>query len=105
VGRRSDATIHHNLQPIHPDCAAGRQALSGELATPEQRSIAMTNRHSPDLWFERGSERTRNWLALGLLLAAWNFSDNDAVRTHAVKPQHLHHHDPVTVRSLRATTN
>ncbi|MBS0613427.1 MAG: hypothetical protein JSS24_09685 [Proteobacteria bacterium] len=41
-------------------------------------------RHPPQ-WFQLRSEGARNWLALALLLAAWNFSDNDAAwaQTHA----------------------
>lgn len=62
----------------------------------------MTSRPSSNPWFEMRNESTRNWLALGLLLAAWNFSDNDAVRTAAIKPVSLQKHSLVTVRSARA---
>ncbi len=62
----------------------------------------MTSRQSSYPWFEVRNESTRNWLALGLLLAAWNFSDNDAVRGAASKPAPLHNHTLVTVRSARA---
>ena len=43
-----------------------------------------------------------NFSALGLLLAAWNFSDNDAVNNASSKPSALQHHTLVTARSLRA---
>jgi hypothetical protein len=32
-------------------------------------------------------EATLNWLALGLLLAAWNASDNDAARGVVARPR------------------
>lgn len=62
----------------------------------------MTSRPPSNPWFEMRNESTRNWLALGLLLAAWNFSDNDAVRTAANKPPSLQKHAVVTVRVARA---
>jgi hypothetical protein len=62
----------------------------------------MKKRHTAFTWFEPRSESARNWLALGLLLAAWNFSDNEAVRNEATKPQGLQHHTLITARSLRA---
>jgi hypothetical protein len=62
----------------------------------------MKNRQPAFTWFEPRSESARNWLALGLLLAAWNFSDNEAVRKQAAKPHGLQHHALITARSLRA---
>jgi hypothetical protein len=62
----------------------------------------MTSRPSINPWFEMRNESTHNWLALGLLLAAWNFSDNDAVRMAADKPPTLQNHAVVTVRTARA---
>jgi hypothetical protein len=43
-------------------------------------------------------EAALNWLALGLLLAAWNASDNDAGGT-VRRPQVLRHYDYVSVRA------
>ena len=62
----------------------------------------MTSRPSSNPWFEMRNESSRNWLALGLLLAAWNFSDNDAVRIAANKPPSLQKYAVVTVRTARA---
>ena len=62
----------------------------------------MTSLSSVTPWYQIRSESARNWLAFGLLLAAWNFSDNDAVRTAANKPVSLQKHSLVTVRSARA---
>ena len=53
-------------------------------------------------WMEIRSESARNWLALGLLLAAWNFSDNDAVGARADKPAPLQKYTQVTVKAVRA---
>lgn len=48
-------------------------------------------------------EASLNWLALGLLLAAWNASDNDAANHAAVnarrRPQALRGYDYVSVRA------
>ena len=48
------------------------------------------------------NESTCNWLALALLLAAWNFVDNDAVRTAATGQDLLQRHAVVTVEYGRA---
>jgi hypothetical protein len=45
-------------------------------------------------------EAALNWLALGLLLAAWNASDNDAGGT-VRRPQVLRHYDYVSVRAMQ----
>jgi hypothetical protein len=54
-------------------------------------------------------EASLNWLALGLLLAAWNASDNDAARNEAARndaaasvhrrPEALRGYDYVSVRA------
>ncbi len=62
----------------------------------------MTHRTPAFTWFEPRSEGARNWIALGLLLAAWNFSDNDAVQAETGKPAALQHHALVTARAVRA---
>ena len=46
-------------------------------------------------------EAALNWLALGLLLAAWNASDNDAGRTPRRRPAVLRHYDYVSVRAMQ----
>jgi hypothetical protein len=54
-------------------------------------------------------EATLNWLALGLLLAAWNASDNDATGNSAVaaaaanahrRPEALRGYSQVSVRAV-----
>ena len=52
-------------------------------------------------WNCERREKSLNWLAFGLLLAAWNFSDNDAVISRAGRPAELANHALVTVRAAR----
>jgi hypothetical protein len=50
------------------------------------------------LWAQR-REASLNWLALGLLLAAWNSVDNDAGRTER-RPEKLRGYPYVSVRAV-----
>ncbi len=59
--------------------AAARQPLPGRVASLDV-------------------ERPRNWLALGLLLAAWNAAHDDA--RSIVRPDTLRNYDAVSVRAL-----
>jgi len=64
-------------------------------------------------WFER-HPTALNWLALGVLLAAWNAVDNDAscatqpptIEPGAMQPRPvtLRGHTPVSVRALKRMT-
>lgn len=49
-------------------------------------------------WTSR-REAALNWLALGLLLAAWNASDNDAAANVRRRPEALRGYDYVSVRA------
>jgi hypothetical protein len=44
-------------------------------------------------------EAVRNWLALGLLLAAWNACDNDATAKAPPRPEGLRAYPCVSVRA------
>ncbi len=44
-------------------------------------------------------EASLNWLALGLLLAAWNATDNDAAANAPRRPAALRSHPYVSVRA------
>jgi hypothetical protein len=44
-------------------------------------------------------EASLNWLALGLLLAAWNASDNDAAADARRRPEALRGYSHVSVRA------
>jgi hypothetical protein len=63
-------------------------------------SITTSSRRTLDgsFWSARG-EASLNWLALGLLLAAWNASDNDAASNVRRRPEALRSHPYVSVRA------
>jgi hypothetical protein len=46
-------------------------------------------------------EAALNWLALGLLLAAWNATDNDAAANARPRPQALRGYSYVSVRAAQ----
>jgi hypothetical protein len=65
-----------------------------------------------DSGWERGStwhfwaqhrEASLNWLALGLLLAAWNASDNDTATQVRRRPEALRGYSSVSVRAAHRT--
>jgi hypothetical protein len=69
-----------------------------------------TLRHncSPGAFWTLRREATLNWLALGLLLAAWNASDNDAsdkggAAVHR-RPEALRGYSYVSVRAANRVT-
>ena len=49
-------------------------------------------------WWAQHREASLNWLAFGLLLAAWNATDNEAA-TDARRPQSLRGYSSVSVRA------
>jgi hypothetical protein len=51
-------------------------------------------------WWSQHREVSLNWLALGLLLAAWNASDNDP-SPEAKRPESLRGYSHVSVRAQR----
>ena len=48
-------------------------------------------------------EASLNWLALGLLLAAWNASDNDSATQLRRRPEALRGYSSVSVRAAHRT--
>jgi len=54
-------------------------------------------------WWFQGREASLNWLALGVLLAAWNASDNDTAAQVRRRPAALRGYSTVSVRA--ATVN
>ena len=50
-----------------------------------------------ETWWSQHREATLNWLALGLLLAAWNASDDPAQRR--LRPEALRRYSAVSVRA------
>ena len=67
----------------------------------DHRSFIDSMPRAVPLWHDDRRDRTLSWLAFALLLAAWNFSDNDAVITLADRPAALAHHGLITVRAAR----
>jgi hypothetical protein len=65
-------------------------------------SIATSGRRdsTAPLWSAR-REASLNWLALGLLLAAWNASDRDAPPTVRQRPEALRPYPYVSVRAAQ----
>ncbi len=50
-------------------------------------------------WWLQHREASLNWLALGMLLAAWNASDNDGKVLAQRRPQALRGYSSVSVRA------
>jgi hypothetical protein len=50
-------------------------------------------------WWSQHREASLNWLALGLLLAAWNASDNEAATVARRRPESLRGYSAVSVRA------
>ena len=57
---------------------------------------------SKDSWWTQHREASLNWLALGLLLAAWNASDNDTAQVRR-RPEALRGYSSVSVRAAHRT--
>jgi hypothetical protein len=55
-------------------------------------------------WWSQHREASLNWLALGLLLAAWNASDNDSTAQAKRRPESLRGYSYVSVRAQRSTS-
>ena len=61
---------------------------------------ARINFRKPAPFWATRREAALNWLALGLLLAAWNAADN-GVAAAARKPEALRGYSPVSVRAVQ----
>lgn len=62
-------------------------------------AIASGSRES---WWSQHREASLNWLALGLLLAAWNTADNGATKQAKPRPASLRGYSYVSVRAQRS---
>jgi len=60
--------------------------------------------YSKRTWWSQHREASLNWLALGLLLAAWNASDNDTHVQAKSRPESLRGYSYVSVRAHRSVT-
>ena len=63
----------------------------------------MSNSYVCGMRARAGSRREAalNWLALGLLLAAWNAADNDAGASARRRPEELRGYSFVSVRAMQ----
>lgn len=59
----------------------------------------LTLRQPAGSFWSARREASLNWLALGLLLAAWNATDNDAPANGRRRPEALRNHPYVSVRA------
>jgi hypothetical protein len=64
----------------------------------------LTLRHSAGSFRSARREASLNWLALGLLLAAWNATDNDAAKARP-RPEALRGYPCVSVRAAQRITS
>lgn len=62
-------------------------------------NINLGPRHAAGSFWSARREAPLNWLALGLLLAAWNASDNDAAVNARPRPGALRGYSYVSVRA------
>ncbi len=66
------------------------------------------DRECPDrfkaTWWSQHREASLNWLALGLLLAAWNASDDETHVQAKPRPEALRGYSYVSVRAQRSVS-
>jgi hypothetical protein len=62
-------------------------------------------RGSRETWWSQRREASLNWLALGLLLAAWNAADNGATPQAKRRPESLRGYAYVSVRAQRSVSS
>jgi hypothetical protein len=67
------------------------------------RSGSRWKRGSTAHFWAQHREASLNWLALGLLLAAWNASDNDTATQVRRRPEALRGYSSVSVRAAHRT--
>jgi hypothetical protein len=96
--------IRHNSTRLCRNSARQIAAWIAMLVS-SQRGAAMFNSAHPalgpkDLWASH-REATMNWLALGLLLAAWNACDNRSAPDQHRRPEALRGYANVSVRAAQ----
>jgi hypothetical protein len=78
---------------------AGNTQACPEGAGYECQIAANWKRNRAERFWAQHREASLNWLALGLLLAAWNASDNDAATEVGRRPNSLRGYSYVSVRA------
>src|SRR5882762_3314175 len=85
----------------------GIQIQSGYWPSYNHEDLFMTKPtaiggpQAPRNFWAQHRETSLNWLALGLLLAAWNASDNDAATQARRRPEALRGYSSVSVRAAQ----
>jgi hypothetical protein len=75
-------------------------ASLAEIVCGSERTVGSVWRAgSKGTWWAQHREASLNWLALGLLLAAWNASDDDSATQPRRRPQALRGYPSVSVRA------
>jgi hypothetical protein len=64
-------------------------------------TTTLGQRHPAGSFWSARREASLNWLALGLLLAAWNATDNDAAANARPRPEALRGYSYVSVRAAQ----
>jgi hypothetical protein len=113
------AIIRHNRPQARPIWAPKNRELPWTLASyPNEEptmsaSIRQINGNSlrtlnsawqagsTGTWWSQHREASLNWLALGVLLAAWNASDNRTAAPPQRRPETLRGYSSVSVRAAR----
>jgi hypothetical protein len=72
--------------------------ISGETRRGSAR-LAGAARTAGETWWAQHREASLNWLALGLLLAAWNAADNEGATDAPRRPESLRGYNYVSVRA------
>jgi hypothetical protein len=65
------------------------------------KSTGPTLFRAPRKFWSEYREASLNWLALGLLLAAWNAVDHDDASGGTQRPQTLHGYSTVSVKAVQ----
>jgi hypothetical protein len=77
---------------------------TAEISSPSlRRSDGRWRTGSQESWWAQHREASLNWLALGLLLAAWNAADNDTAAQVRRRPEALRGYSSVSVRAAQRT--
>jgi hypothetical protein len=97
--------IGQNWPADRPIRASKSRRFSSDTGLAARRA-AMSNttfgpRHPAGSFWSARREASLNWLALGLLLAAWNAVDNDAAANARARPQALRGYSFVSVRAAQ----
>jgi hypothetical protein len=103
--------ICQNWPQVRLFCAPADRDFQPTLASCEDnlertmtRICGAITSGSKETWWSQHREASLNWLALGLLLAAWNAADNGATTQAKRRPESLRGYAYVSVRAQRSAS-